>query len=123
MLLIESEAGDRAWVQLGQKSGAGARTRLDPKIWLGRIDPASGKHDTLPFFVRIQHFVFAAADARLENLDASHQTQFPSELMRIERALCLAPAFGEVPHARETDWFAVPIGSLEYMHGRIVNGP
>ena len=68
----------------------------------------------------IQHVVFAATHARLQNFDASHQAQFPSELMRIEGPLCFAPAFGEVPHARETDRRIVPIGTLKDLRGEII---
>jgi hypothetical protein len=66
--------------------------------------PSGAEHCTLPLLVSVQYVVFAAADARLQDLNASHQAQLPSELMRIKRALGLAPPFGEMPHARKADW-------------------
>jgi hypothetical protein len=50
--------------------------------------------------MRVQHVIFAAANAGLQNLDASHQAQFPAELMRVERAFCLASVLAYMPDAR-----------------------
>jgi hypothetical protein len=102
---------------VGSRSGRSDGIRPAPSCSGGWVGPPGTQHRPSPLLMRVQHFVLAAADTRLQNLDASHQAQLPSELMRIERALCLAPAFGEMPHARESDRLAVPIRTLQYGHG------